>query len=178
MKDDHGVFNNGILRFERMLPGPAERVWEYLTKSDKKGKWLAGGDVEPQMGGRVVLAFRHKELAEQDDPVPDRHKEYKNGEEMYGEVTRWDPPRLLSYTWDGEPGEESEVTFELVPKGNDVLLILTHRRLGDIRTNIISVSSGWHTHLGILSDVLNEKQPQGFWKVHDQVEKEYEKRIE
>ena len=31
------------VRFERLLPGPIERVWSYLTDSEKRGKWLASG---------------------------------------------------------------------------------------------------------------------------------------
>jgi hypothetical protein len=29
------------VRFERLLPGPIERVWEYLTKPDLQRSWLA-----------------------------------------------------------------------------------------------------------------------------------------
>ncbi|WP_234274916.1 hypothetical protein [Billgrantia zhangzhouensis] len=29
------------IRFERLLPGPIERVWAFLTESDKRGLWLA-----------------------------------------------------------------------------------------------------------------------------------------
>jgi hypothetical protein len=29
------------VRFERLLPGPIERVWEYLTKPDLQRAWLA-----------------------------------------------------------------------------------------------------------------------------------------
>ena len=29
------------VRIERILPGPVERVWAYLTESDKRKKWLA-----------------------------------------------------------------------------------------------------------------------------------------
>ena len=28
------------VRFERLLPGPIERVWEYLTDGDKRATWL------------------------------------------------------------------------------------------------------------------------------------------
>jgi hypothetical protein len=29
------------VRFERLLPGPIERVWDYLTKPDLQAAWLA-----------------------------------------------------------------------------------------------------------------------------------------
>ena len=31
------------LKIQRMLPGPIERVWAYLTDSELRRKWLAAG---------------------------------------------------------------------------------------------------------------------------------------
>ena len=38
------MLDDTTIRFERMLPGPIERVWEYITESDKRAKWLCAGD--------------------------------------------------------------------------------------------------------------------------------------
>lgn len=177
--EKYGEFTEaGTLRFERLLPGPIEKVWAYLTESDKKAKWLAAGDVEPRVGGKVDLYFKHKNLSQGDDPIPEKYKSMEDGTYFTGRVTKWDPPRLLSYTWGEETGEESEVTFELVPKENgQVLLILTHQRLGDDLDTLISVSSGWHTHLGILVDTLNGREPKGFWSEHMKAEQMYEQKL-
>ncbi len=170
----YGKFTEpGTIRFERLLPGPIERVWAYLTESDKKAEWLASGDIEPRVGGKVELNFNHKNLSEEDDPIPEKYKHMENGTEFTGRVTQYDPPRLLSYTWGEEAGEESEVTFELKPQDKKILLVLTHRRLGDDHDILISVSAGWHTHLGILTERLNGREPQGFWKIHNRMEKVY-----
>lgn len=170
----YGEFTEpGTIRFERLLPGPIERVWAYLTESDKKAQWLAAGSIEPRIGGNVELIFKHKNLSEENDPIPDKYKYMEEGTGFTGRVTQYDPPRLLSYTWGEETGEESEVTFELKPQDEKVLLVLTHRRLGDDRDVLISVGAGWHTHLGILADRLKRKKPDGFWKVHNRMEKEY-----
>jgi hypothetical protein len=48
---------------------------------------------------------------------------------MRQETARWDPPRVLAYTRGESRGGESEVTFELTPRGMDVALVITHRRL-------------------------------------------------
>lgn len=176
---NYGEFTeSGTIRFERRLPGPIERVWDYLTKSKLKGKWLAAGDVEPRVGGKVELQFRHRDLSETDDPIPEKYKHMEEGTYFEGRVTKWEPPRLLAYTWGEETGEESEVIFELKPQGEKILLVLTHRRIGDDRDTLVSVGAGWHTHLGILADRLEEKEPKGFWKVHNRMEKEYEERVE
>lgn len=178
MNKKHGIFPEpGTVQFERLLPGPIERVWDYLTKSELKAKWLSAGDVEPRVGGKVEFRFKHSNLSENDDPIPEKYKHMEGGTYFEGRVTKWNPPRLLSYTWGEDTGEESEVTFELTPAGEKVRLTLTHRRLGDDIDTLISVGSGWHTHLGILVDQLNGKDPKGFWQAHMALEKEYEQII-
>jgi uncharacterized protein YndB with AHSA1/START domain len=179
MNKKHGIFPEpGTIRFERLLPGPIERIWDYLTKSELKAKWLSAGDVEPRLGGKVEFKFKHSELSETDDPTPEKYKHMQDGTYFEGKVTVWEPPRKLSYTWGEDTGEESEVTYELIPKQNNkVLLTLTHVRLGDDPNILISVGAGWHTHLGILTDLLEGNPPKGFWTVHNRMEKEYEQLI-
>ncbi len=172
---DYGTFTEpGTIRFERLLPGPIERVWAYLTESDKRGKWLAAGEMELHVGGRVELIFRHADLSPRVEQIPEKYKQYQYGTAFTGRVTALEPPRLLSHTWAEATDDYSEVTYELFPKGEKVLLVLTHRRLGDDRNVLVSVGAGWHTHLGILSDHLEGRTPEGFWTVHSKMEKEYE----
>ena len=159
------------VRMERVLPGPIERVWAYLTDSEKRGRWLAAGPMELRVGGQVELTFRNSDLSSHAGPPPDKYQK-QEGASVQGRITRCDPPRLLSYTW----GEESEVTFELSPQGEDVLLVLTHRRLRD-RTMMVMVGSGWHAHLDILIDRLHGREPRPFWSTHARLEAEYEKRL-
>lgn len=179
MNQHYGTFPEPeTLRFERLVSGPIERVWDYLTKSDLKGKWLAAGDVEPRIGGKVEQRFHHQDLSEKDDSIPEKYKNMEDGSDLVGRVVNWDPPRLLSYTWPEGTGDESIVTFELFPKENNkVLLILTHQKLGGDRNMLIGVAAGWHTHLGILVDRLEGKKPNSFWKIHIKMEKEYEQRL-
>lgn len=174
--NDYGVVTEpGTLRLERVLPGPIERVWAYLTDSEKRGKWLAPGEMDLRVGGRTELKFRNSDLSPKAEPTPDRYKQYE-GVSFQGRITRCEPPRVLSYTWGEAWGQDSEVTFELTPRGAEVIMVLTHRRLVG-RDTMVSVASGWHTHVGILIDMLNEREPAGFWSTHARLEAEYEKRI-
>ncbi|MDZ7693941.1 MAG: SRPBCC family protein [Balneolaceae bacterium] len=155
--------DSGTIRFECLLPGPIERVWAYLTESEKKEKWLAAIDIDLKVGGKVYLQFHHKNLTEDKDPFPEKYKDLENGACFTGEVTACKPPGLLSYTWSEESGASSEVTYELFPKEDDsVLLLLNHRRLGDNQDQIIGAAAGWHTHLGILADRLAGRAPKAF----------------
>lgn len=167
----------GSIVFRRLLPGPIERVWAYLTESDKRGRWLATGEMDLQIGGHVELRFFHADLSPVHEAIPDKYKGIQNGANFSGRITRCEPPRALAFTWAESWGEDSEVTFELTSQGNDVLLVLTHR-LSDRREFKISVAAGWHTHLGILGDHLRDRTPQPFWSTHARLEAEYERLIQ
>ena len=149
---DYGVITEAAtVRFERLLPGPIERVWEYLTQADKRATWFAGGEMELRRGGKVELRFRHADIAQPGEVPPEKYRKvHEEGMTSYGEITRCEPPRLLSFVW----GKDGEVTFELFPRGKEVLLQLTHSRLPD-KTTLLSVSGGWHTHLDRKSTRLN-----------------------
>ncbi|MBD0322872.1 MAG: SRPBCC domain-containing protein [Aldersonia sp.] len=58
------------LRIERELPGPIERVWAFLTESDKRKTWMGAGDIEMRVGGKVEHVFRNAELTGQPDGPP------------------------------------------------------------------------------------------------------------
>jgi uncharacterized protein YndB with AHSA1/START domain len=161
------------VRLERVLPGPIERVWAYLTEPDKRAKWFAGGPMELRPGGQATFVFDHAALSAE-KVAPEKYRKKIQGHSFESRVTACDPPRLLGYTFGDEDGKGGEVTFELTPQGKNVLLVLTHRRLPD-RTQMRGVSGGWHSHLGILEDVLNGREPRGFWSMHAKVEAEYAK---
>ena len=43
--DEYGRFlGPGEVQFVRVLPGPIERVWAYLTDGDLRRQWLTGSD--------------------------------------------------------------------------------------------------------------------------------------
>jgi hypothetical protein len=77
------------VRFERLLPGPIERVWDYVTRPDLQRTWLA-------------------------ESAADIH-----------DVTCCKPLQSVEYSM----RDSSVVSLELESRGNDVLLVLTHRRI-------------------------------------------------
>lgn len=164
------------IRFERVLPGPIERVWTYLTDSEKRGKWLASGTMELRVGGAVHLVFKNDDLS---SPPSFPNAKYASmrgcAVPLAGRITRYEAPTLLAFTW-GESEAPSEVEFRLVPVKGEVKLTLTHTRLPN-RDEALSVSGGWHTHLGILIDQLSGRAPRPFWPEHARLESEYEERL-
>ncbi|HEX7118181.1 MAG TPA: SRPBCC family protein [Longimicrobiales bacterium] len=168
------VVGPGTVRIERLLPGPIERVWAYLTDGEKRAKWLAGGKSELRVGGTAEFRFHHPDISPEKEP-PAKYREFGGETVFYGTVTRCEPPHVLSCTW-GPGDDASEVTFELTPRGDDVLLVLTHRRLRS-RGEMAEVAAGWHAHLGILIDRLEGREPRGFWTAHTRAEAEYAQRF-
>lgn len=164
------------VRFERLLPGPIERVWAHLVESEKRALWLCAGKTELQVGGHVEMLFHNASLSSQTDTdPPEKYKELPERMAYSGKVTRCDPPHVLAHTWEDDDGE-SEVCYELSDKRDKVLLVLTHTRLKP-RSKITGVCGGWHTHLDILIDRLEGNEPQPFWRAHTHLEAEYERML-
>jgi uncharacterized protein YndB with AHSA1/START domain len=161
------------VRLERSLPGPIERVWAYIADSDKRQTWLARGPIDQNEGGAVELTWENDKLSSADDDAPPEN--FNKPHTMKGRVLACEPPRLLSFTWPGDAGE-SQVTFELTPTGERVQLVLTHSRLAS-RDGKIGVSGGWHTHIGILEDILENRTPRPFWKSFNRLKAEYQERL-
>ncbi|MDQ3028114.1 MAG: SRPBCC family protein [Pseudomonadota bacterium] len=164
------------VRIERLLPGPIERVWAYLTEPAKRATWFAGGATDLRVGGAMALDFHNDRLTEGDDPPPPKYEKYGCALTMKSRVTACEPPTLLAYTFGGEGAENSEVRFDLAARGDQVHLVLTHRRLAN-REAMLSVSGGWHAHLDILVARLEGRNPPKFWRNHTRLEAEYERRI-
>lgn len=167
----------GEARLVRLLPGPIERVWYFLVDGEKRKTWFTDGTIEPRVGGRINLQFRHKNISPDETPAEKYREVHDPGVPMTGEVTQWDPPRLLGITWEEEkPEDNSEVIFELTPEGDDVRLVLTHRKLPSEATRQ-DVSSGWHNHTGILFARLMGSTPPPIWAAEEQLGDFYKRTV-
>ncbi|HUR57384.1 MAG TPA: SRPBCC family protein [Opitutaceae bacterium] len=172
--EQHGKFNGSAeVRIVRTLPGPIERIWDYLTDPEKRARWFCGGELEQKAGGKVVFAMVHKNLSPGETP-PARFAQVQDpGVTFEGRVLRCEPPRLLVYTFGSD---DSEVTFELTPQGKQVQLVLTHRTRGaEEEGELTNYASGWHTHLALLLAHLAGTPAPKFWATHKRLVAEYEK---
>ena len=100
------------LKIQRLLPGPIERVWAYLTDSDLRRQWLASGAMDLQPGAPFELTWHNDELS---DPPGQKPEGFGSEHKMQSAITELDPPRRLAFTWNNTGG----VSFELEPKGGD-----------------------------------------------------------
>jgi uncharacterized protein YndB with AHSA1/START domain len=143
------------LKIQRLLPGPVDRVWDYLTRSDLRQRWLAAGEMDLKIGAPFELVWRNDELTV---PSGQRPSEIAAEQRMNSRITQLDPPRKLAFTWAGS----GDVSFELEPQRDDVLLTVIHRRLPD-RATLLGVSAGWHMHLDLLSGRMSGSTTPPFW---------------
>jgi uncharacterized protein YndB with AHSA1/START domain len=168
--DAYGVLTEpATLKIQRLLPGPIERVWAYLTESELRRKWLAAGEMEMKVGAPCELVWRNDELT---DPPGQRPPGFGEERRMQSRITELDPPRKLAIAWEGS----GDVSFELEPKGNEVLLTPIHRRLPN-RATQLGVGAGWHMHLDVLVARVTGKEPAPFWDGLSRLRKEYDRRI-
>jgi uncharacterized protein YndB with AHSA1/START domain len=168
-KDAYGVLTEpATLKIQRLLPGPIERVWAYLTQSELRRQWLAAGQMEMKVGAPVEFVWRNNELT---NPPGERPPGFSEEHRMQSRITELDPPRWLAIAWSGS----GDVSFELAPKGAEVLLTVIHRRLPD-RATLLRVSAGWHMHLDILVARATGEQPEPFWDGWSRLRQEYDRR--
>jgi uncharacterized protein YndB with AHSA1/START domain len=174
INEQHGKFiGPAEVRFVRTLPGPIERVWEYLTDPEKRARWFAGGPMEQRAGGKMRLTFRHKNIAPDETPPKEHEVHHNAGVSMDGVVTRCEPPRVLAFTF-GSDGE-SEVTIELTPQGKNVQFVLSQRASGSDMPYMADFGAGWHTHFVQLIALLEGAPRPPFWPLHAKFKADYEK---
>ena len=158
------------LKIQRLLPGPIERVWAYLTDSDLRRQWLAAGAMEMKAETPVEFVWRNDELT---DPPGDRPQGFPDEHRMQSRITEIDPPRKISFTWNGS----GEVTVELEPRANNkVLLTLVHRRILERKSRLM-IGAGWHMHLDVLVARVEGRPPDPFWDGWVRLRNEYDQRL-
>jgi uncharacterized protein YndB with AHSA1/START domain len=140
------------LRFERQLSQPVEQVWTALTDPAQLAQWLAPGEIELTLGGRVYLAFTDG------DGVID------------GRVTAFAPPRLLEFTWTEKGDDRGIVRWELTGEDGGTRLVLTHTIPAAARDFGLPALAGWHSLLDRLAALLDGRPfaPDRWQELHDQ----------
>ena len=141
-----------VLRYERRLRHPVEKVWEALTDPAQVEEWWARAEVELAEGGRARL-------------------EWLNGDAVAeGHVTRLEPERTIEFDTD----IHGRLLWELEPDGDETRLTLTvTAELPD--DYLASVRAGWHVHIDFLEDALDGRPvdwpnwPKDRWEKHNAV---------
>jgi len=168
--DAYGVLSEpNTLTLQRLLPGPIERVWAYLTDGELRRQWLAAGDMELRIGAPFEFVWRNDELT---DPTGRKPDGFGEEHRMQSTITELDPPHRIAFGWSGS----GDVSIDLEPRGDDVLLTLVHRRLPN-RNTMLMVGAGWHAHLDLMGDRLRGTRPSPFWDAWSALKRDYDQRL-
>lgn len=159
-----------VLVIQRWLPGPIERVWAYLTQSELRRQWLASGEMPLEADAPFELVWRNDELS---DPPGVRPDGFAPEQRMQSRIIAVEPPHRLVFGWEGD----GEVSMELKPGQDRVLLTITHRRLPLAGRTRLHVSAGWHAHLDMLEACMSGSRPVPFWDRWTALKHDYAGRI-
>ena len=125
--------------------------------------------MEMKTGSSFELVWRNNELT---DPPGNRPEGFADEHRMQSRITELDPPHKIAFTWN----DTGDVSFELEPRGEKVLLTVIHRRLPG-RSYMLRVGPGWHMHLDTLVACATGAKPAPFWDGWRRLQKEYDARL-
>jgi uncharacterized protein YndB with AHSA1/START domain len=146
------IHGRWVLRFERRLRHPREKVWDALTRPERMREWFGEGEIELDLvdGGKFhVRTTGPPELVEAIIA--------EAGEEalvQHNTVLRVEPPAVFEHTF-GDP--DSVVRWELAPDGDGTLLRLAHTEPPEFEISEHGPRdlAGWHTLLELLALALD-----------------------
>lgn len=137
-EDDAGGW---VLRYERDLAHPREKVWRALTESEHLRSWLPCDIVgERRAGARIELPFWPEVVEHYHGETPT----------LDGEILAFDPPSRFEWVWDTE-----RIRFDLAETPEGTRLTLT-TWVGDGPEPVQNVASGYHVCLDHLVRLLDE----------------------
>ena len=132
---------------ERLMPHPPEKIWRALTQAHLIEQWLMKNDFEPRLGAQFT--FQAKPMGDWNGIV-------------HCEVTAFDPPRRLAYSWRGGSlsnpkygsALDSVVEWVLAPESGGTRVRMEHSGFGPgNETAFEAMSSGWPRGLERLEQV-------------------------
>jgi uncharacterized protein YndB with AHSA1/START domain len=159
LKDSNG---QQVIRFQRRISHPVERVWAALTEPKELFGWLGEAEVDLVVGGRFDITWLNA------GPGGERFTRHAT-------ITRLEPPRLLESSGDNH----GILRWELLPDGDGTLL--TFSSTLDLPDEYRSVTmAGWHYHLDALAAILDGASvdlvnlPNGRW---EELNRQYGQRL-
>jgi uncharacterized protein YndB with AHSA1/START domain len=123
-----------VLRMERRLAHPAEKVWRAITEPSHLAAWFPSQVEMPELvvGGKLRFVFGDDE-----------------GPTLDGEIAELDPPWIFGFTWG-----DDHLRIELRPDdgGRACVLVFTH--VFDDTAGAASFAAGWDACLAALDSSL------------------------
>jgi len=135
-----------VLRFERRLAHPVERVWAALTKPADLAQWFVQAEIELVEGGSVVMREQHQitkdEMAKYGIELPEGY-DPEQAKPIEGTITRLDPPWLIEYDTD----QFGLLRWELREEAPGCVLTFTNTVEFPEGFPPAQTLAGWHSYL-------------------------------
>lgn len=145
MSDMHAATRSIVV--DRTIPHPPEKIWRALTESSLIAEWLMQNDFEARAG--ATFTFRAQPMGNWNGVV-------------HCEVTTFEPPKRLAYTWKGGAVEntaygsvlDSVVEWTLTPVAGGTRVRMEHSGFRPQNESAYTaMSGGWPTILERLQKV-------------------------
>lgn len=125
-----------VIRFQRHLAHPIDRVWAALTDPAELLGWWGEAEIDLVEGGRFTLRWLNAD-------------EHGNRFVMHATITRLEPPYLL----ETEGGAHGALRWELRPEGSGTTLTFSSTLVLPEEYQTMTLA-GWHYHLDALAATL------------------------
>jgi len=120
-----------------------EKVWDGFVSAESNRVLFMGAELEAEWepGGSMAWV----------GPGPDG----KPVKYVHGEVLRFDPPKMLQYTFEmGQSGKASRVSVELVPETEATKVTVTHDQWVEDDSGYAATADGWPRILSRLKTLI------------------------
>jgi len=122
-------------RFERRLKHPVEKVWAFLTETEKLAKWFPELSIDDLREGGVVKF----------DMQDGTFEELK--------ILELKPLKVFEYMWG-----EDQVRFELYPEADGSCRLVLIEKIHKLTDHSPKDLAGWHVCLDVLAAVLDDRE--------------------
>lgn len=169
MSRDGTIRDVHTAEFKRLLPGPIELAWDFLTKPELLKTWFADVALEPRVGGAITVGFG---------------KAGCGSASVEGTVLEFRRPHMFAFSWiklrpqpDGSimHSHEGEVRFELAEKGDKVLLTLLHSGLPT--SELAGHGAGWHAYMDNLESHIAGREALDVMAIYHDLRPRYDERV-
>jgi uncharacterized protein YndB with AHSA1/START domain len=125
------------------IAAPPEKVWDGFVSPESNRILFMGAELEAEWEAGGSMAWV--------GPGPDG----KPMKYVHGEVLRFDPPKVLQYTFAmGQSDTTSRVTVELVPETEATKATVTHDQWAETDSAYAATADGWPRILSRLKTLI------------------------
>lgn len=148
-----------VLRYERRLAHPPQRVWQAITEPQHLRHWFPADIIGDRVAGAELrIAFWPESIEQAGDEIEAAGLSLEDAA-LPGRLLTWEPPKVFEFTWDTE-----QLRFELEPDVHGTRLRLTVRTVKPAPRGFASTATGYHVCLDALvahvhgteSDIFDE----------------------